>query len=188
MASGIRRIEAITGEAALKAIKEEEVIIANTASVLGVAQDKIIPELEKRIAQIKSLEKQLHSRKLDNAKLDLDALIKNAQVIKDIKLITRVMEDLDMDILRKTADLIKQKTENAVIALGSKSDDKALLVMAVTADLVNRGADVSQWIRQVAAPLGGSGGGRKDFAQAGGTKPENFEKSFEELKNLVEKL
>ena len=188
VASGIRRIEAITGEAALKAIKEEEVIIANTASVLGVAQDKIIPELEKRIAQIKSLEKQLHSRKLDNAKLDLDALIKNAQVIKDIKLITRVMEDLDMDILRKTADLIKQKTENAVIALGSKSDDKALLVMAVTADLVNRGADVSQWIRQVAAPLGGSGGGRKDFAQAGGTKPENFEKSFEELKNLVEKL
>jgi len=70
-----------------------------------------------------------------------------------------------MDLLRKTLDLIKQKTGNAIIALGSQMDDRALLVMGVTRDLVDKGVDASKLIRPVAACLGGSGGGRKDFAR-----------------------
>jgi len=93
-----------------------------------------------------------------------------------------------MDLLRKTVDLIKQKTDNAVIALGSVLGCRVLLVMGVTADLLEKGMDASVLIRDVAKEIGGSGGGRKDFAQAGGNKPENLEKAFQELKNIIGNL
>jgi alanyl-tRNA synthetase len=114
-------------------------------------------------------------------------LVKNAEVVKDIKIITQVMENLDIDLLRKNIDLIKAKTSNTIIALGSKVNGRALLVMGVTEDLCRQGIDAAKLIKDVAKFIGGSGGGRSDFAQAGGNNPENFEKAFHELKNIISK-
>jgi alanyl-tRNA synthetase len=85
-------------------------------------------------------------------------------------------------------DLLKEGTDKSVIALGSKSDNRALLVIGVTADLCVKGLDASRVIRQLAVMIGGSGGGRKDFAQAGGNKPENLQEALEELKNIIKSL
>ncbi len=111
--------------------------------------------------------------------------LKDAQVIKDIKIITGVMENLDMDLLRKAVDLIKQKTDNAIIALGSKSVGRVLLVMGITRDLCEKGFNASVLIRDIAGVIGGSGGGRQDFAQAGGSKPENLELAFKKLNDII---
>jgi len=185
VASGIRRIEAVTGSRAYKIIKAQENVIADVGAVLNVPEDKITLELQKRLARIKELERQLSAHRLDIIKDSLDTLIQNAEIIKDMKIITRVLEDLDMDLLRKTVDLIKQKTDNSIIALGSTYAGRALLVMGITSDLCQKEMDAARLILEPAKMIGGSGGGRKDFAQAGGNKPENFEKAFQELRNII---
>jgi len=188
VASGVRRIEAVTGSFAYKKIKEEESVIAGIASLLDVPAEKIVLELEKRLARIKELEKQLNLQGLDIIKASLDTIIENAEKINEIKVITRIIENIGMDLLRKGLDLIKEKVDNAIIALGSTNQGRALLVMGITADLVQKGLDATRLIKDVAGILGGSGGGRKDFAQAGGDRPENFQKAFQELKNIIKNL
>ena len=188
VASGIRRIEAVTGESAYRAIKEQENILAEASSILNVPAQNLTQELQKKLAQIKELEKKLNLQRLDIIESSLDGIIHEAQSIKGIKIITKVIENTDMDLLRKTIDLIKERTDNAVIVLGSVLDGRALLVMGITPDLLARGLDASILIRDVAKVIGGSGGGRKDFAQAGGNKPENLEKALQEFKNIIGNL
>ncbi len=84
--------------------------------------------------------------------------------------------------------MIKEKADSAVIALGAQSAGRALLVIAVTNDLAQKGIDASALIREIAGIVGGSGGGRKDFAQAGGNEPQNLTKAIEQLKNTLTRL
>ena len=95
-----------------------------------------------------------------------------------------------MQGLRAMADVLKTKVDNAVIALasGDKNEEKACLVIAITSDLLVKGVDAGVLIREVAPLIGGKGGGRKDFAQAGGNKPDNFRLAFDKLKSIIEKL
>jgi alanyl-tRNA synthetase len=185
VASGIRRIEAVTGAYAYKKVKEEEAIIADISKALNVPKERILTELANRLSKVKELEKQLHSHKLDMAKGSVDAFIEKAQEVNGIKLITEVLENADADFLRSAVDLIKQRINNCVIALGGKGKDKALLVIGLTADLVSKGLDASKLILKPAVAIGGSGGGRKDFALGGGSKPGNFTAAFNELKGLI---
>ena len=188
VASGVRRIEATTGLSAYKIIKQDEDILEDAAFILKVNKERLAQELESKMSRIKSLEKQISTQKIDNFKASLDELIQNAEAIKDIKIITNVIENAQIDLLRKNVDLIKQKVNNTVIVLATKNQDKALLVMGITPDLCQKGLDASKLILNLGQILGGSGGGRKDFAQAGGTKPENFTLAFEELKNIIRNL
>ncbi len=188
VASGIRRIDAVTGKFAYKKIKEEEDVITGIAFLLGVPREKIAMELEKRLARIKELEKQLNLQGVDIIKASLDTFIEHAEKINEMKVITSKIENINIGLLRKGVDLIKEKVDNAVIALGSTNQGRALLVMGITPDLVQKGLDATGLIKEVAGVLGGSGGGRKDFAQAGGDKPENFEAAFQELKNIIRNL
>jgi alanyl-tRNA synthetase len=188
VASGIRRIEAITGRAAHEKIKEEKGIIQDIAEELGVPPENLLPELQKRLNRIKELEKELDRQKMNIARNSADALAQNCEVINGIKFISTVIERADMDFLRKSADMLKSKTDNAVIALGGKEEGRAILVMAVAPILAQKGLRASQLIREPAQILGGSGGGRDDFAQAGGNLPQNFPRAFEALKEEIKKL
>jgi alanyl-tRNA synthetase len=188
VASGIRRIEAITGRAAHEKIKEEKGIILDIAEELGVPPENLLPELQKRLNRIKELEKELDRQKMNIARNSADELAQNCEVINGIKFISTVIERADMDFLRKSADMLKSKTDNAVIALGGKEEGRAILVMAVAPILAQKGLRASQLIREPAQILGGSGGGRDDFAQAGGNLPQNFPRAFEALKEEIKKL
>ena len=107
--------------------------------------------------------------------------------IGGINTIFSLEDDLDMQALRFLADKIKEKLSCVVIVLGAqdKQRERAFLVIAVTTDLLSRGMDAGVLIRQVAPIIGGSGGGRQDFAQAGGTAPENFALAFEKIKDII---
>ena len=191
VASGVRRIEAITGASAYKAIKQEEEILGEVSSALGVPEDRIAQELEKRLVRIKELEKRLNSQVLNTVAASLDDLVKNAETINGIKVITNITANLDMNTLRRTVDLIKEKVnnKNTFIALSSTNPaGKAMLVFGATQDLCSRGIDASDLIKQVAGEIGGSGGGRKDFAQAGGNKLDKLEEAFRNLKALISQV
>lgn len=184
VASGIRRIEAVTGKQAYKIIKEDERIIRDISLCLNLPKKKLLTEIEKKNTYIKELEKQLNTQKLDAVKSSVDEFIKGAELVNNINFITRVFENQDMAMLRKQIDFIKQKTQNSVICLASNTDGKALLVMGVTADLAID-LDASKLIREVSGLIGGSGGGRKDFAQAGGNNPGKFPEVFAELRKKI---
>lgn len=188
VASGVRRIEACTGKPAYRRVKLEESLIDEVSAVLNVPSDKIAAEAERKLSRAKELEKELGAQKIQAAKSELDNLIQEAQKIRDVLLITRIMPESEMNILRKTVDLLKEKTDNAVIALGSVVSGRPILVMGVTADLCAKGVDASVLINEVAKGIGGSGGGRKDFAQAGGSRPEGLAAAFEKLKELIGNL
>jgi len=184
VASGIRRIEAVTGFGAYRIIKEEENILVEVSEILNTPQEKISRELEKKLKQIKELEKSLSSQRLNNVKSGLDELIQKGAEIKGIKVIAEIIDNADMDLLRKTADLIKQKEPKVVAALGSDVDGRVSLIAITNLE----DFDVSALIKEISSEIGGSGGGRKDFAQAGGNKPENIQKALDKFKKLVREL
>lgn len=185
VASGVRRIEAITGVYAYKKVSLEKELLSEISASLNVSQDKIQQELKKRSIRLKELEKQLSAQKMDSVKSSLEKIINEAENINGIKVIFSLSDNIEMDILRKNTDLIKEKTKESIIVLGSNYQGRALLVMGVTDDLCQKGVDASALIRNVAAIIGGSGGGRKDFAQAGGNSPQNLNKAVDELKNII---
>ena len=189
VARGLRRIEAITGGYAYKMIKEEERVMGEISSLLNVPLQKITQELQKKLSRIKELEKQLSSHRIDILKASLGSYIKEGEVINGINVITRYIEGLDIDTLRKAVDLIKEREKNVVIALGTSTPaGQALLVTgtSLTADVIS--IDASQLVKEAASEIGGSGGGRKDFAQAGGDKPENFPQAFNKVKEIIRNL
>lgn len=185
IASGVRRIEAVTGKFAFKAVKEEENIVKEVSAILNTSKEKICQELEKKLAKIKEIEKQLNSQKTDSVKTSAQGLLENIQVINNIKFIEKVFDGLDMAALRNAVDILKQKTDNTIIALASKNSGKAMLVIGITPDLSEKGIDARAIIKNISGIFGGSGGGRKDFAQAGGNNPDNFPHMFEELKKII---
>ncbi len=185
VASGVRRIEATTGNFAYKIIKQEKETLAEISGLLNAPIELLAQEIEKKIKQVKELEKALNLRRLETIASLTDDLVASGEAIKDIKVITKSVDNLDIDLLRKNVDLVKAKTNNAIIALASVKDGRVLLVMGVTEDLSKKGIDAGKLIRQIAPLIGGSGGGRADFAQAGGNKPENLAQAFDELRKVL---
>ena len=181
VASGVRRIEAVTGKYAFKAVKEQEDVLLSASEALKTSPDKLAQELEKRLKQARELEKKLNEQRFNNVKNSIDDILKTATEIKGVKVITQRIDDADMDLLRKTADLIKQKEPKVVLALGSYDSERVFLITATNV----KDFDSAALIKEIASEIGGSGGGRKDFAQAGGNKPENLDKAFAKFKQLI---
>jgi alanyl-tRNA synthetase len=178
VASGIRRIEGATASFAEQFIKDE--------------QEKAVEESKKR-SKLKELKEQEKKRSLgvNNSLRDaVPRLIEKGIKINGINIVSSLEVDLDMNALRFLADKVKEELKQGVIVLGSQDNEqkRAYLVIAVTQDLLSRGLDAGVLIRQVAPVIGGSGGGRQDFAQAGGTAPENFVLAFEKLKDIINEL
>ncbi|MCX5698149.1 MAG: alanine--tRNA ligase [Candidatus Omnitrophica bacterium] len=175
VASGVRRIEGATAGFAQQFIKEQEQKAAKEAVK------------KQNLKESKEKEKK-RSVEIKNSLVDaLPRLIAKSVKIRDINVIFSLEDDLDMPALRLLADKLKEKLSCAVVVLGSqdKEQKKAFLVIAVTPDLLSRGMDAGALIRQAAPIIGGSGGGRGDFAQAGGTQPENFTLAFEQLRDII---
>ncbi|MDD5568483.1 MAG: DHHA1 domain-containing protein, partial [Candidatus Omnitrophica bacterium] len=175
VASGIRRIEGATGIFAKQFIKDEE--------------RKTIEEA-KKIEKLKEEKEQEKKRSLEMSISLKDAvprIINKAIEVNSVNLVSSIEPGLDMNALRLLADRVKEELKQGVIVLGSQDEEqkKAFLVIAITQDLLAKGLNAGILIRQIAPLIGGSGGGRPDFAQAGGSKPENLAQAFEELKSIL---
>jgi alanyl-tRNA synthetase len=176
VASGIRRIEAVTDKFAEQFIKDQ--------------QKKAVDESEKRnmLEEIRAQEKQRSmemNKLLPGKALELS---EKSVMLNGKNTVFSIENNLDMNALRILTDLIKGKLAQAVIALGSQDGGKASLVVGVTADLCGKGLSAKEIILVVAPLIGGSGGGREDFAQAGGNNPANFALAFDKIKDIIIKL
>ncbi len=189
VAQGVRRIEAVTGRAAYALAKEKEAVISSAAEALGVPVNALASEAQKKASRIRDLEKELSAFRMENARSSALKLLDFAQKINNFKLVSGMIPEADPEVLRKAVDSLKKESPLATLfALGSVKAGRAFLVLGATQDLCSGGFKVSGMIGEVAAVIGGSGGGRADFAQAGGSRPDKLEEALLKFRELAEQL
>jgi alanyl-tRNA synthetase len=184
VAAGVRRIEALTGIAALAYVQKTSNTLGKLAQMLKSKPDEIPERLEKVLSQLKNAEKQLAALKAKAAAKTSDQLLGEA---KDVNGVSVLAQEVSVDTpaaLRDMADQLKDKLKSGIVVLGAKASGKALLIVAVTKDHLKK-YHAGQIVKQVAAIVGGGGGGRPDMAQAGGTKPEKLEEALQSVFDIV---
>jgi alanyl-tRNA synthetase len=187
VAAGVRRIEAFTGQGALDAIRRREKILEDIGGQLGARDGAAVERLEKLLAREKELEKKLRTleQKLVNGATAGSADAEKVRDVNGVKIVTRKVEGVEAKSLREMADRLRQKYGSAVVAIGSDlGDNKAALLVAVTADLAKR-IKAGDIVKEIAPIIGGTGGGRPDFAQAGGRDASKLDEALERIATLV---
>ncbi|NUU39133.1 alanine--tRNA ligase [Pseudomonas sp. C2B4] len=168
VASGVRRIEAVTGAAALAYLNAAEEQLKEAASLVKGSRDNLIDKLSAVLERNRLLEKQLEQLQAKAASAAGDDLSAQAQDVKDVKVLAVRLDGQDGKALLALVDQLKNKLGRAVILLGSVHEEKVVLVAGVTKDLTGQ-LKAGDLMKQAAAAVGGKGGGRPDMAQGGGT-------------------
>ena len=184
VASGIRRIEAVAGKQAMAWIDENQKALDEVAAMLRTPRDQIPAKIEHLQRRVKELEKELAAAKQKILTGTTNDIEENVVVVDGLSVLATRMDGADAKTLRDAVDRFKDKFESAVVVLGSVDNGKVRLAAGVTKDAVDRirAGDV---IRPVAEQVGGKGGGRPDFAQAGGSKPEALDAALDSVPGWV---
>ncbi|WP_407082744.1 alanine--tRNA ligase [Photobacterium leiognathi] len=168
IAAGIRRIEAVTGAAAIEAMHTEDAMLAKTARLVKSDSASVVSKVEALVSHSKQLEKEIQQLKDKLAAQEGANLINQAQKINGVKVLIAKLNGADNKALRGMVDELKNQLGSGVVLLGNVSDDKVGLIAGVTKDLVGK-VKAGELVNLVAQQVGGKGGGRPDMAQAGGT-------------------
>ena len=187
VAAGMRRIEALTGEEALIDYQETEELLSDIQKVVNSPRKEIIHVLDRMKESLKEKDKEARSLRQKLAKTRYQEKEDHVEEVKGIRVMIQRVEELNTLELRELADSLKQKIGSGVIILGGKTGDKVFLVSAVTKDLINRISAVDI-IQKIAPLVGGGGGGRPDFAQAGGPKVDKLDLALNKSTKILEEL
>ena len=185
VAAGVRRIEAQTGSGALVHMKKLETDIRELSDLLKVGQSELAAKTRKILTQLKDKERELEELKLKMASGSaVDATVK---MVAGIPVHVQRTDGLDVNGMRALADQLRDKLKSGVVALGAANDGKVSLLVIVTKDLTDR-LKAGDLIKEMAAEVGGTGGGRPEMAQAGGKDPARLDVALEKVFGLVERL
>lgn len=184
--SGIRRIEAVTGHEALKYIKSREKLLNDASSMLKTRPDDVLSKTEGLIGRIKELELEIAALQSQFAKTEAQELLTNLQEIKGLNVVIGKVKANDIDKLRTTADMVRDKIASGVVVLGAVSGDKVNFVAMATKDAVAKKVHAGNIIKEVAKIAGGGGGGRPDMAQAGGKSIDKIDDALKTAALIIE--
>jgi len=185
IAGGIRRIEALTGRMAYKSVKADEEILRDVAAALKTPPQDAVKVAEEVALRIRSFEKEISNLRNGRAAMNIDKLIEGAREIEGVRMISSRLQNMDIGSLRTVTDNIKNRIGTSVIVLGSEVKGKVALVCAVSKDLADK-VNASNIIKKIALIVGGSGGGRADFAQAGGKDTARLDEALERAGGVVQ--
>ena len=184
IASGVRRIEALTGEGALQYVQKTSRLLEDAAHLVKDKPDAVTSKVAKILSDLKTLEKEVERLK---AKIASDSTEVGGDAIKSVNNTKVLIQKVSVNnpaALRDLADRLKEKLKSGIVVLGSANGPKAFLIVVVTKDLTDR-FHAGNVIKQIASTVGGSGGGRPDMAQAGGTKPEKLDAALEKAYKVI---
>lgn len=184
VASGVRRLEAMTGEGALEWVRQREHILKEASHLLKGSEEDVADKIERLMAQQRELEKKLAQLQGTLAGSQSEDLGARAQSINGVNVIASRVDGLDERGLRELADRLRDKLQPAVVVLGTVQGDRVVLLAAVSKDSVKQ-HHAGNIIKQIAPLVGGGGGGRPDFAQAGGKDPSRLEEALQKVYALV---
>jgi alanyl-tRNA synthetase len=184
VAAGVRRIEAVTGENALRYGQEQERRVQGVSALLKVQPDEVAERVASLLDSVRTLEKEVAQLKSKLAASQGDELVGQAVEIKGVRVLAAMLEGADAATLRETLDKLKDKLGSAAIVLASASEGKVSLIAGVTAGLTGK-VKAGELVNMVAQQVGGKGGGRPDMAQAGGTEPARLPEALASVQAWV---
>lgn len=184
VAAGVRRIEAVTGEEAVKYFKKVEGELKKAAHLLRANPLELSERIEKLQKHQRELEKEIEALKGKLATRESADLMTRAKEIKGIRIIATEVEAQDVKTLRDLGDKLRDKLQSGVVLIGTRMGDKAMLLCMVTKDLTDR-YSAGEMVKAIAPILGGSGGGRPDMAQAGGPLLEKLPEALKKIEELI---
>jgi alanyl-tRNA synthetase len=187
VAAGTRRIEAVTGAGVLKHLREASATLALLSEALRAKPDELLQAVEKLTESERKLRKQLESQQRKQAAAQAGDLVENAVEVKGVRVIAARVEAADRAAMRQMVDNLRPRLGSGVIVLGSVADEKVSLVAAVSKDLTDR-LDAGKIAKAAAVIVEGTGGGRKDLAEAGGKSPAKLEEALQAVPSIVEKM
>jgi len=185
VAAGIRRVEAITGDNAVRFVQDLDARINAAAAALKAQPSELTQRIVQVQDQVKSLEKELSALKSKMASSQGDELAGQAIEVGGVHVLAATLEGADVKTLRETVDKLKDKLKSAAIVLASVEGGKVSLIAGVTAD-ASKKVKAGELVNFVAQQVGGKGGGRPDMAQAGGTEPANLAAALAGVEGWVE--
>ena len=191
VAAGVRRIEALTGLGAVAWVMDRRAAMVRIVGALHAHEDQAVEIIEKLQGEVKKLTRELSQLKTKvamggGAASGGHAAGSDVVEVAGVKLARRKVEGLDKNALRGLADSLKAQIQSGVVVIGSSNEGKVQLVVSVTADLVGR-VKAGQLVKELAPIVGGGGGGRPDFAEAGGKQPERIDEMLAASAAILEK-
>jgi alanyl-tRNA synthetase len=201
VSSGVRRVEAVTGEGSLQHFRQdhqlENVVASFVSPTLSQKTRKdgapaspaeaLKQELEKREAEIKRLQRELDQARMKSASSSVASVNEKIKEVRGIKVLAHRVDNLERAQMRTLIDQLRDKLGSGVVVLGSAIDGRVALIAGVTKDLTSR-IQAGKVIGPVAEKVGGKGGGRPDMAEAGGSKPEALDEALGQVYTVVESL
>ncbi len=187
VAAGVRRIEAVTGQAAYDHVVRTDQVLRDVASLLRGSRDDVDEKVRELTERARRLEKEVQQLKAKLASGQGGDLSSQAKDVGGVKVLAVQVEGADAKSLRDSVDDLRNKLGTSVIVLATVKEGKVVLVAGVSADILDR-YKAGEILAKVAAQVGGRGGGRADFAQAGGSQPENLAAALAGVESLVRDL
>lgn len=184
IASGVRRIEALTGKEAYLYYRKREEIIKQIAALLKTPVSDTVARVEKLLTNVKQQERELVSLKRQQISSGLEQIIKTAKDVSGIQVVTARLDDLDTNELRETADTLRDRVPSAAVALASHHKGKVSMIVATSKEITSR-INASDVIKELSKITGGKGGGRSDMAQAGGGDPDKIDSALKQVAEIV---
>jgi alanyl-tRNA synthetase len=186
IAAGIRRIEAVCGLEALRLIQEEEQELSQAAGLVKAGRGELVDRLAKMLKRTRELEKEITALKSRLTAVQAGDLLEQVRRVDGVAVLALEVEAGDPKSLREFAAKLSDRLKSGIVVLGSRADDKALLVAIVSKDLTKR-FNAGEIIRELAPVVGGSGGGRADMAQAGGPDKEKVSEAIQQAYSIITK-
>ena len=187
VASGVRRIEALTGLGSYERLGEDERLIETLSAQLRTPRSELSRAVDKTFERQKELEEQLRTLKRQAARSQLQDLLGSGNTVGGVTVIARRVEGVDVPLMRELAESAIASLGQGIVVLGTESEGKAMLVTTVSEGL-RKQLHAGKVVKKVAELVGGSGGGRPDFAQAGGKEPKKLDQALQAVYNIVADL
>lgn len=188
IASGVRRIEAVTGKAAYEHLVELNNMIEELSNLMKSTKEELLSKVTNLKKESKEKDKEIQRLNNEILKNSMDEILEQYEEINEIKLFALKLKDKDANSLREIADKIKDKNNSCIILLASELNEKVLFVSSVTKDLIQRGMHAGNLVKEAASVAGGGGGGRPDFAQAGGKNPNKIDDAINAVRNILKSV
>jgi alanyl-tRNA synthetase len=184
VASGVRRIEALTGAAAIKYTQQSERVLQDAARLLREKPEELVKRTEKLLSRERFLEKELEKAKSKIASGAADGIDAEIKSLNGVSILVKKVSVETPAALRDLADMFRDKIKSGIVVLGSAAGDKVFLIVVVTKDLTGK-YHAGNIVKRISAMVGGGGGGRPDMAQAGGNMPEKLDEALSGVYEMV---
>jgi alanyl-tRNA synthetase len=184
--AGLRRIEAVTGRGAYDLIQRRFRVLDQTAAALETGPEQVPAKVQSTLEQLAEARRQIAALRREAVAAEFIRHLEQVPHVAGVPVLAVDLPGADIDLLRQMADRFRQRSPSGVAVLASVTDDRPILIVVITEDLVKRGLNAGELAKYLAQPLGGSGGGRPTLAQAGGKDSKNMEKVLASVQSWVQ--